>query len=91
MRLSSATATTESIVLRFTGVLDANIANDAAHYRLSSRDSALKIGAVSYRDNTVTLSGLALNAGESVTLQIEGLRDASGKTLKTGTLNLTAR
>ena len=91
VHLSSATATQNAIMLHFTGALDANVASDVAHYSLATPNLALKIGAVSYRDNVVTLSGFTLNADAAITLQIEGLRDASGKTLKSGTIGLTAR
>lgn len=93
MRLSSATASAaqNAIVLNFTGALDAASAGDKANYRASVNGVVTPIGAANYASNSVTLSGLNLKAGDKIELQIGNLRDATGKTLASGTLQLIAR
>ncbi len=92
VRLSSAVASAEQdiIVLSFTGALDATSANSIANYRVRANGVLVAIGAVTYANNSVTLSGLTLNVGDAITLQIGNLRDTAGKTLS-GTIQLTAR
>ena len=91
VRLSTAAASTASVTLRFTGALDATIASDLAHYAVLQDGPPLKFTAATYAENTVTLSGLNLSAGQNIALCLEGLRDASGKMLQNGTIQLTVR
>ena len=93
VRLSSAGASAEqgAIALRFTGALDATLAADTMNYAIAVNGVEVEIGAVNYAGNVVTLSGLSLSAGDEIELRVEGLRDASGKALRGGSINLIAR
>ncbi len=93
VRLSSANASTaqNAIALNFSGALDVISARDTKNYKLAINGAAMQIGAATYANNVVTLSGLNLRAGDKIELQIAGLRDASGKVLASGTFNLIAR
>ena len=93
VRLSSAGASAEQgvIVLRFTGALNAAAVTNLAHYAVMAGDGSVKIADAAYGENTVTLSGLELSAGDELELKISGLLDATGKTLQDGTIKLIAR
>ena len=93
VRLSSASASAvqDTIVLNFTGALNAEAARNVANYRVLLGDGSVKIADAAYGENTVTLSGLELSAGDKIELQLSGLKDAEGKTIRGGTLNLIAR
>ena len=93
VRLSSAGASAEqgAIVLRFTGALDVESATDTMNYALAINGVEIEIGAANYASNVVTLSGIELSAGDEIELRVDGLRDASGKALRGGTINLMAR
>ena len=91
MRLSSAMAAQNSIVLNFTGALDGTSARNATNFTVLLGGEEVAIGNAIYSENTVTLSGFNFAAGDKIELQISGLRDAEGKTLKGGTIHLSAR
>ena len=91
VRLSTASASSSqnTIVLRFTGALDAASASATMNYQVSINGTP--VGAVveaSYAGGVVTLSGLSLQPGQAVDVQITGLRDAGGKLLQDGTVNV---
>ena len=93
VRLSSsvASAAQDTIVLNFTGALNAEAAANVANYQVLLGDGSVKIGSAAYRQNAVTLSGFDFAAGDAIQLQISGLRDAAGKVLKDGAINLVVR
>ena len=91
VRLSSAAAGQDAIVLNFTGALNVASTSDAMHYALAVNGKIIAIGAASYANNVVILSGIELKAGDKIVLQLKGLKDAVGKILKDGTINLVAR
>ena len=93
VRLSSATAIASqgAILLNFTGALDAASAGDKTNYRVRVNEIELPIGNAFYANNTVTLGGLSLNAGDRIVLHIDALRDASGKIVPDGTIQVVAR
>ena len=93
VRLSSAGASAAlgAIELRFTGALDAASATDSMNYAIVVNGVEMEIGAANYANNVVTLSGLSLNEGDAIELHIDGLRDATGKMLKGGAIQLIAR
>ena len=91
VRLSSATAAGGSIALNFTGALDATAAGNKANYRVSINGVITNTSNVVYSNNAVTLSGFNLKAGDKIELQIAALRDATGKTLAGGKIQLLAR
>ena len=93
VRLSSAGASVEqdAIVLRFTGALDANSATGTMNYAVAINGVETEIGAANTAGNIVTLSSFDLQEGDEIELRIDGLRDASGKALRGGTIQLIAR
>ena len=93
VRLSSAGASAmqNAIALRFTSALDATSAGDKANYRASVNGVATAIGTATYANNAVTLSGFNFTAGDKIELQIGALRDAEGKPLAGGKIQLIAR
>ena len=92
VRLSSANATSDAITLRFyRRFWKLKNASDARHYTLLQDGLSLRITQANYAENSVTLSGLKLGVGQTVSLRLEGLLDAAGKTLPSGTLRLTVR
>ena len=91
VRLSSAAATTNSIVLNFTGALDAAAASKTSNFAVSVNGKNVAIGTATYANNVVTLSGFSFAAGDAIELQISDLLDATGKTFKGGKIQLIAR
>lgn len=91
VRLSTSTATsgTGSIALHFTGALDANLASDPAHFQVTIRGQVVAPESAAYVATTHTillsLPEGALHAGDHVTAQWQGLRDAAGRSMATTT------
>ena len=61
------------------------------HYAIAVNGVEVEIGAANYTSNVVTLSGFDLQEGDEIELRIDGLRDAPGKILKEGMIQLVAR
>ena len=93
VRLSSAAASVAqgTIVLNFTGALDATSATNKANYRVSVNGVVVAISTASYSSNTVMLGRFNWKAGDVVELQLANLKDATGKTLAGGRIQLSAR
>ena len=79
-----------TIALNFTGALDAAVAKDKSHYSVTVKGAPVAVNAVSYAGNTVTLSGFNFAPGDSISLQISGLRDTVGNTLSGVVITLVA-
>lgn len=81
LALSSATANADSIVLRFSGPLDAASASDAAFYTVEVSGQVQSIEAASCHGDTVTLTlpESTLKAGDDVLVNWTGLRDVRGR------------
>jgi hypothetical protein len=87
-----ARAAAQSVVLSFSGALDAEVATEAAHYAVAVDGQLVEVESVSYDANaqrvTLSLIRSTLSSGSQVVVQITGLRDAQGRLLKEQTLAL---
>ncbi len=92
VRLSSATASVaqKQLGLKFTGALDV-ASVDKASYKLLINGVATPLREIYYYNQTLVFASLDFDSGDKITLQIANLRDASGKTIAGGTIQLTAR
>ena len=93
VRFSSAVAVAASgtITLRFTGALDAASARDLANFRVKVNGVEARFTSAASESNTISLSGLALSAGDNIELRIGSLRDVQNKILASGTIQLIVR
>ena len=80
--LSSATIGKHSIVLKFTGALDGNVASEPSKYFVTVNDEEVQVESASYSQSTfgvtLRLPQSTLEAGDAVTVHYE-LRDTAGK------------
>ncbi len=61
------------------------------NYAIAVNGVVVEIGAANYASNVVVLSVIELSEGDEIQLRVAGLRDASGKALRGGTIGLVAR
>lgn len=89
--LSSATASaaTDSVQLRFSGALDAELASDASHYTVTVNGRAATVESAAYNASrhsvTLALPPGALHAGDQVSVRWNGLADAAGTSVSGST------
>jgi CSLREA domain-containing protein len=93
VRLSSAQASMNSIVLHFTSALDSSDATDASNFVVQVNGEAVEVESVAYSNGIVRL-GLpegVVQAGDVVQVTWQNLHDSAGHVLATPDLNLNVR
>jgi subtilisin-like proprotein convertase family protein len=93
VRLSTARAAAENLVLVFTGALDVDSATHAANFVVEVNGARVEIESISYASGTVNI-GLpqgALRTGDALQVSWQNLRDATGKVLASPEVQLAAR